>query len=352
MNEYKIKWGYWCVGILAIPIVVWIFTLIPMPFLPTGYVVNETHWVAFFGGYTGACFGALMTLYVMRKTLWQSHNNLQTTITENRNNLEKTLNQNQENHKELVELQNETNLINERLNRENKDLNELLNREQRRLQINTIRYTQEQRNIEKLREVLDENYKLFDFQKFAIVLNYIKLGNTQSANQLLLNIIRDVEMFGAKTDLYLSPLKKNQNIAEKEYGICFKNIMIAYGVLTNDFIFILSLFTELQAPRIHTLDSIKKFTQHSYDVVKSNSAIDSAVSAVYNSDNNIFEEILHLQSHICTAEALERIDQIIYKRLEAMVPTHQMKIELAAKTQALLIYKENEAEKLLLENKA
>ena len=132
----------------------------------------------------------------------------------NTKNLKLTLRQNQTNHKELIELQNTTNNKNEELNRQSREQNEELNRRQQQLQINTTLYVQEQANIEKLRNMLDENYRTIDFQRFAIAVNYMKLGNYEYANQLLMFINRDVEMCGSKSDLYL-PVYRQTKLMRK-----------------------------------------------------------------------------------------------------------------------------------------
>lgn len=311
MDEYEIKWSRWITVILAIPIVVWILTLIPMPYFPKGCIVNETHWVGFFGGYAGSCIAIIMTLHVMRSTLRQ----------------------NQQYHINTV------------------NANEELNRKQQQLQINIIRYTQEQCSIEKLRDILDENYKLIDFQKFTVAYNYIMYGNLSYANQLLLTIIRDVEMAGAKTDLYLSPLKANQSIEEKEYREYFNNMMIDYGILINDFIFIISLLAKKQNGELQSLGQIEQFTRHAYDMLKNNTTMNEGVREAYNKGDNIFEKILHLLFEQETKDIWLEMDALISERLNDGNLIHRRKAEFAAKTQALLLYKQTEIENILLENK-
>lgn len=311
MDEYKIKWSRWITVILAIPIVVWILTFIPMPYFPKGCIVNETHWVGFFGGYAGSCIAIIMTLHVMRSTLRQ----------------------NQQYHINTV------------------NANEELNRKQQQLQINIIRYTQEQCSIEKLRDILDENYKLIDFQKFTVAYNYIMYGNLSYANQLLRTIIRDVEMAGAKTDLYLSPLKANQSIEEKEYREYFNNMMIDYGILINDFIFIISLLAKKQNGELQSLGQIEQFTRYAYDMLKNNATMNEGVREAYNKRENIFEKILHLLFEQKTKDIWLEMDALISERLNDGNLIHRRKVEFAAKTQALLLYKETEIENILLENK-
>lgn len=182
----------WLIFIALIPILAWVLTIIPEPFRVDGYLINETHWLSFFGSYFGATISVLITLYVMYKTLNQ-----------NSNALDKTLKQNQINHRELTELQNETNDRNEKLNLENRNLNELLNRQQQQMQINQTKYSQEQINIQNLRNILYENNCLIDYQRLAKVSQYIKLGNINYAMEHLLSISRECEIQGAKSDLYL-----------------------------------------------------------------------------------------------------------------------------------------------------
>lgn len=353
----KIRWWQWVLLFIAVPIVMWVLMLIPT--IPIDNLINETHWLSFFGGYIGACITGLITLYVLRLTSLY-----------NTKNLKLTLKQNQANHKELVELQNTTNDKNEALNRqnreqsekqnqenrqqnetlsrENREQNEKLNRRQQQLQINTTLYVQEQANIEKLRNMLDENYRTIDFQRFAIAVNYMQLGNFEYANQLLMFINRDVEMCGSKSDLYLPVYRTNEADEEKEYRELFKKVMIKYGALVNDFIFVNSLLIFLRetTPLINT---IHEFTRNSFETMKKHVALDPLVAEEYNSEDNIYQDILNLKAKSSFPQIIKDINDVVVQRLNKVISAHVNKGALLNATQNLLAYREEQAKRILTE---
>ena len=331
----KIRWWQWGLLFIATPIVVWLLMIIPA--IPVKNLINETHWLSFFGGYIGACITGFITLYVLRLT--SMHNT---------KNLKLTLRQNQTNHKELIELQNTTNNKNEELNRQSREQNEELNRRQQQLQINTTLYVQEQANIEKLRNMLDENYRTIDFQRFAIAVNYMKLGNYEYANQLLMFINRDVEMCGSKSDLYLPVYRTNEADEEKEYRELFKKVMIRYGALVNDFIFVNSLLIFLRETT-SLINTIHEFTRNSFETMKKHVALDPLVAEEYNSEDNIYQDILNLKAKSSFPEIIQDINDVVAQRLNKVILAHVNKGALQNATQNLLAYREEQAKKILTE---
>lgn len=331
----RIRWWQWMFLFVAVPIILWVLMIIPT--IPVKNLINETHWLSFFGGYIGACITGLITLYVLRLTSLY-----------NTKNLKLTLKQNQANHKELVALQNTTIDKNEELNRQNREQNEKLNRRQQQLQINTTLYVQEQANIDKLRNMLDENYRTIDFQRFAIAVNYMQLGNFEYANQLLMIINRDVEMCGSKSDLYLPVYRTDEVDEEKEYRDLFKKVMIKYGAVVNDFIFVNSLLIFLRGttPLINT---IHEFTRNSYEVMKRHVALDPLVAEEYNSKDNIYQDILNLKAKSSFIEMINDINQVVVQRLNKVISAHVNKGTLLNATQNLLAYREQQAKRILTE---
>lgn len=337
-NKYrfgKIRWWQWIVIFIAIPIIVWVLMIIPT--VPVKNLINETHWLSFFGGYIGACITGLIALYILRLT--SLHNTM---------NLKLTLSQNQANHKELVTLQNTTIDKNEELNRQNREQNEKLNRRQQQLQINTTLYVQEQANIDKLRNMLDENFRTIDFQRFVIAVNYIQLGNFEYANQLLMFINRDIEMCGSKSDLYLPVYRTNEADEEKEYRELFKKVMIKYGALVNDFIFVNSLLIFLRSTT-PLIDTIHEFTRHSFETMKKHVALDPLVAEEYNNEDNIYQDILNLKAKSSYSEIIKEINDVAVKRLNKIISAHVNKGALLNATQNLLAYREEQAKRMLTE---
>lgn len=352
----RIRWWQWLFLFIAVPIVMWVLMLIPT--IPIDNLINETHWLSFFGGYIGACITGLITLYVLRLTSLY-----------NTKNLKLTLKQNQANHKELVELQNTTNdknealnrqnreqsekqnqenrQQNETLNRENREQNEILNRRQQQLHINTTLYVQEQAYIEKLRLLFDEIYKTFDYQRFAIAINYLFSGNVDYANQLLLSLNRDIEMCGAKTDLYFPKFEEGEEEIVTQCRNILRDSTISYGAMVNEFIFVISLLNNFKNKPLLVTD-IVDFVRRSYEAYKKHIKLAPELYEAYNNEN-IYEDLLKLQHRAAYQDTIDDINNIVIGRLEKVITAHISKGELLRTTRIFIEYKNSEAKKILTE---
>lgn len=330
----RIRWWQWLFLFIAVPIVMWVLMLIPT--IPIDNLINETHWLSFFGGYIGACITGLITLYVLRLTSLY-----------NTKNLKLTLKQNQANHKELVELQNTTNDKNEALNRQNREQSEKLNRRQQQLHINTTLYVQEQAYIEKLRLLFDEIYRTFDYQRFAIAINYLFSGNVDYANQLLLSLNRDIEMCGAKTDLYFPKFEEGEEEIVTQCRNILRDSTISYGAMVNEFIFVISLLNNFKNKPLLVTD-IVDFVRRSYEAYKKHIKLAPELYEAYNNEN-IYEDLLKLQHRAAYQDTIDDINNIVIGRLEKVITAHISKGELLRTTKIFIEYKDSEAKKKLTE---
>lgn len=328
----KIRWWQWMLLFIAVPIIVWVLMIIPT--VPVENLINETHWLSFFGGYIGACLTGLITLYVLKST-----------SISNTNNLKKTLAQNQANHKELVELQNTTNDKNEKLNRENREQNEILNRRQQQLQINTTLFVQEQAYIDKLRLLFDEIYRTFDYQRFTIAVNYLFSGNVDYANQQLLLLNRDIEMCSAKTDLYFPKFEEGEVGIVTQCRNILRDSTISYGAMVNEFIFVISLLNNFKNKPLLVTDIIE-FVSRSYEAFKKHIKLSPELYEAYN-NANIYEDLLKLQHRAAYQETINDINNIVLGRLEKVIAAHISKGELLNTTRTFIEHKDSEAKKIL-----
>lgn len=330
-NFEKIKPWHWILGLGLIPIFIWLLMIIPT--IPVNNLINETHWLGFFGGYIGACITGGITLYVLRIT-----------SISNTKNLESTLSQNQRNHQESVELQNAINTENKNLNTVNREHNEHLNLRQQQLQINTTLYAHHQDNVKILRGVLEDNYRVIDYQKLTLVLNYMRLGSVDYANQLLMDINRDVEICGVKLDLYLKPDVTNE--IEKNYKDTFNSIFINYGMLVNDFIIINSIVSFIQKSQPQ-VDEFHKYIKLICDSVQPQNYFGNDIRRIYESENSIYKDLLKLTSKTTIDEILLEINNITSDRINSITSNHSEKQTLINVTIELLSYNEEQAKKIL-----
>lgn len=328
----KIRWWYWLFLFFAVPIIMWVLMITPT--IPVKNLINETHWLSFFGGYIGACITGLITLYVLRLT------SLYNTI-----NLKLTLRQNQTNHQELVKLQSTTNDKNEKLNRENREQNEILNRRQQQLQINTILYVQEQAYIDKLRQLFDEIYRTFDYQRFVIAINDLIFGNVNHANELLLSLNRDIEMCGAKTDLYFPKVVEGEENIVTQCRKILSDSTISYGTLVNEFIFVVSLHKKISSTPLPVTE-IVDFVSRRYETYKRHIQLSPELYEAYKKEN-IFEDLLKLQHRATYQETINDINNIVSGRFEKVMEAHINKRELLEITRLFIEYKDSEVRKIL-----
>ena len=330
----RIRWWQWVLLFIAVPIVMWVLMLIPT--IPIDNLINETHWLSFFGGYIGACITGLITLYVLRLTSLY-----------NTKNLKLTLKQNQANHIELVELQNTTNDKNEELNRNNREQNETLNRSQQQLQISTTLYTHEQANIESLKNILSKNYTMIDYQRFALAIKLIKGGMLDSALHELIRINRDIEMGGSISDFYIS--NSYGDGIETEYYECLRNKIIKYSTLVNDLIFVISLVLNLKSIGTFNIDDLHTYVRNGYDTAKNIASLNIYISKIYESNDNIYEDFLSISEKDNTQELINDMESVVAKRLQQVMELHIDKGELLEVSKKLLRHKEQQAKKILTE---
>lgn len=294
MKAFLCKYWWLVLVFILIPVIVWIITLIPRPYAPIVYYINESHWLSFFGGYLGAGITALVTLYILRITTNQNSKNLRDTL---------------------------------------------------QMSINTANFSDANNEITTIKKVLDDNYRLLDYQRFVKALSYIRIGNYNYAKHLLIEIARDIEMVASSSDIYLKAYKDNKSEAEQQYFAVFERLITDFGVLVNDFNFITSIpdFTAHN----QLANEFYDYVEHTYEQVKSLSSISDKVKLTYTSGDNFFRLFLSLQKRESLEDALKDADTVIFQRLQKISEQHKDKIALLSVSQELIKYKEAEAKKIL-----
>lgn len=247
---------------------------------------TSENWVGFWGSYAGAIVGGLITLYVLYHTI-----------------------------KENAKIRDS--------------------------QVKTIKYTQQQTWLENLRKQLIDNYKMFDMQSFALATNAMRRGAYDNAVSILMSLNRNIEFQSHSSSLYF--IVENPAPEEVEYDHCVTRIMIEYGTLINDLIFICPIIAAKtsdnpmsQKEIIETaeyyygllLDSIR-FSPDMYNYFKVNSALSKIVLL---NDNEQF---------------VQDFDDIVNNLLILSMKIHSRKYELIACTENVLRYEENRINQIL-----
>lgn len=293
-KNFMCKYWWLILIIFLIPIIIWGLTLIQTPYMPKGYLIDERDWLSFFGGYLGSCITILITLYILRITTNQNHNSLSKTL---------------------------------------------------QMSINAARFTDANNEIATIRKVLDDNYRLLDYQRFIKALVWIKIRNYNIANQLLLDITHDVEMVASSSDIYLKAYNDNKSKAEEHYFDVFEELLSKFGVLVNDFNFITTLPDFIS--KHDSVEDIYTYIDFMYQKLQELSSLSEKVKMEYKSDNNFFALFLKKPRRETKEELLEDIDDATTKRLMSVLNEYSNKNELLDVTKEFLKFKEAEADKIL-----
>ena len=288
-----------------------------IPIKVEGTLINETHWLGFFGSYIGACASVLIMLYIMHKTNMKNSENIQSTLDQNQTN--HTANQNQN--------------------------NKLL-----QLQINTTKYNRAMQEIDNLRDILDKSYRTIDYQRFSMAINYIKLEDLNAAILSLLQINRDIELHGNTFDLYITPTEKNTtNVDESACMDTFRSNLTSYGVLVNDFIFVVNLLTYYNNYNNATGQDFFNYIDATYKEILKCDPQDYAIAEEYAKETNIYCLLLKIEMKATFTELIPDVKLVIEERLLSVLNMQSNKRSLIVVSQNLLTKKQAEAEKILTE---
>ena len=239
-------------------------------------------WISFYGSFAGSVISGLITLFVLTSTL-----------------------------------------------KSNKDQND----SQRDIQIKTIKYTQQQAWLENLRKQLINNYMICDMQSFSIAITSIKAGLYAEANTLLLSLIRNIEFQGNASSFYF--LHDNPSVEENAYNECLNDILIPYGCLINDIIFIIEL---MKIKDRITPDEIIEYSKKELAFMSLNTKLRKQLSEYYINGHSIMSKIASLDNK---KEFYPNIDRLIDETLNLSTKIHQKKHDLITCTEKLLRH-ENE----------
>lgn len=209
-------------------------------------------------------------------------------------------------------------------------------------QIKVIQYTQKKLWLDNLRKQLIDNYKIIDFHSLSMVINQIKQGKYDDANSLLLLINRNIEFQGSSSSFYF--LADNLSEEESQYNISFKSIIIEFGCLINDLIFLVMLYTEREADKCSTPEMVINLAENSLQLFELSATIDPDITK-YFKDNSIMYKIKNIDAN---GQFDEELETIIKTTMKSTVNIHMRKYDLIKCTEQVLRYEEIEIEKILI----
>jgi len=281
------KYYKFIVAIIIAPILINIILCCRNP-LPWNIPVAGTRgdWVGFWGNYAGAIIGGLIALYVLYHT-----------ITENA--------------------------------------------KIRESQVKTIKYTQQQAWLESLRKQLIDNYKMFDMQSFSIAINALHTGAYKEANEILMSLNRNIEFQAHSSSLYF--IVENPAPEEAEYNNCVIRIMVEYGTLINDLMFICPILASQGSSNPMSQKEIIGTAKHTYEVLL-DSIRHTSIFYNYYKEHSALSKIVLLEDN---EQFEQNLNNIINNLLFSSIQIHSRKYELIAQTENVLRYEEQRINQIL-----
>lgn len=208
--------------------------------------------------------------------------------------------------------------------------------------VTQIKSVQLQTRLENLRNQLIGNYKMFDLQSLSIAANYLRYGNYKDTVEILLKMNSNMEMQSNASCLYFS--LENPSDEEVIYNDCIQEIMIPYGCLVNDLIFVLPIIEAEMREVPMSPQEIVDYTKQQYDYLMSNLVYDLKTRQYYEEGNSVLSKILNLEVNDDFSIVF---NDILNKRLLDSVSIHSKKYKLIACTEQLLKSEERKMSKLL-----
>lgn len=202
------------------------------------------------------------------------------------------------------------------------------NNETRDNQNKILKYQSKVMWLENFKKQLDENYRVLDFQSCMIAVEQIMLDNCEGAMSRLMQLNNNLEMQGHSFDLYLH--NENKVECENEYLDYYNTVLKEYGDFVNDLITICVLKKEDK-----NVEYIKYLVEHysklNFDEIKVSPS----------------EFLLKLHELVTSNADINKINHICANRVMEVSLIQSHKIKLTELTKKLLIYEENQVEKLL-----
>lgn len=271
--------------LLPIPLNLFIIYLNPIAMLTNFY--DKTTWIAFCGNYVGGLMGGIISLIILNKTLKQTSAQ----------------------HEEL-----------------------------KKIQINTIAYTQKQEWLNNLKYRLTNNLRNIDLYILNTVASDLQLQEYTHCKEILQKI--NYELENQVTFSYFDFSETTFSKEEEKFIMVNKLIYLEYTSLIRDLLYYVPLAENINKGNPLTYDKLMDYTFSQYDYISLNN------KSQYTLEKNVISQVQEFGPNDNLEEKLERI---IEKRLTFRTNLYELKKELIVATHEVLKYETEEINKLLKE---
>lgn len=216
----------------------------------------------------------------------------------------------------------------------------VLHKDLKVLQLNTIRYTQQQEWFTGFRGHLADNLKAIDLYVLNMVVSCLAMKDFAYAKALLTEVNARLEQQTVNADFIFPDCTLQEK--ERQYLDCMQAVCLEYSAMVRDLLYYIPLAEALDSGTVLDYETLMDYTMSQYDYLQENKpdrkVKDTLCTAVLdlNPDDDI---ILGLK-------------QLVEKRLTMRSILYRRKAELAQMTKQLLIYEEERINAILTEKES
>ncbi|WP_044267654.1 hypothetical protein [Bacteroides timonensis] len=214
----------------------------------------------------------------------------------------------------------------------------VLHRDLKVLQLNTIRYTQQEEWFTEFKQNLADNLKAIDLYVLNMVVSCLNMGDFVYAKSLLTDINKQLEQQNV-TSTFLFPTSVLQK-KEQEYVNQMRTVYLEYSALIKDLLFYIPLAETMEKGNELSYDALIEYAMTQYDYLKEQD------DSQHNVEGNLCSNVLELNPDEPIGPALKRLVEM---RLTMRTNLYRLKSELAQSTQQLIKYEEKRINSILSE---
>ena len=188
-----------------------------------------------------------------------------------------------------------------------------------------------QENFERMQAIIEQNYRLLDYESVVYAIQLMSINPTQVMN-ILYALLRQIEEQTHRYDLNLPYSLKDNYV--REYGIIFDNCLKEYGRFINDMIlacYIQQMIVSDSCNKTTMNEALLKLTR----LFK----VSTDVSALLFSEKGLIDKLQTLKDN---EKYSESVQNAIKERINDMLALHSMKMELSRAGMELIQNKRSE----------
>lgn len=269
--------------LLPIPLNIFLIYLNPVSWLADFY--DKTTWITFCGNYMGGLMGGIVSLVILNKTLKQTASQ----------------------HDEL-----------------------------KKIQINTITYTQKQEWLNNLKIRLTKNLRNIDLYILNTIASDLQLKEFDHCKEILQKINCELENQVAFS--YFDFTETTFSKEEEKFIMVNQLIYLEYTSLIRDLLFYIPLAESISKGHLLTYEKLMDYTFSQYDYISFNN------QSQYTLQKNVISQV---QEFSPEDNLVEKLESTIEKRLTCRTNLYHLKKELVEATHDVINYEMNEINKLL-----